>query len=66
MGTEITGGGGRGRLYLTLHCHHQNDSCIKIGSDVSHFNASVIAEEQRHNQTRVHEPQPLRKSSEAK
>ena len=33
---------------------------------MSHFNASVIAEEQRHNQTRVHEPQPLRKSSEAK
>ena len=23
--------GGRERLYLTPHCHHQNDSCIKIG-----------------------------------
>ena len=23
-GTEIPGGGGRERLYLTLHCHHQN------------------------------------------
>ena len=20
-------------MYLSLHCHHQNDSCIKIGSD---------------------------------
>ena len=38
------GGGGRGRLYiiyLSLHCHHQNDFCIKMGSDESHFNVSV-------------------------
>ena len=26
-GTEVPGGGGRGRLYPTLHCHHQNDFC---------------------------------------
>ena len=25
-------------IYLLLHCHHQNDSCIKMGSDESHFN----------------------------
>ena len=25
-----------------LHCHHQNDFCIKIGSDESHFNVSLI------------------------
>ena len=30
-----------GRLYLTLHCHHQNDSCIKMGSDKSPFNVSL-------------------------
>ena len=24
------------KLYLSLHCHHQNDSCIKMGSDESH------------------------------
>ena len=31
--------GGRGRLlYLSLHCHHQNDSCIKMGSDESQPN----------------------------
>ena len=27
--------------YLSLHCHHQNDSCIKMGSDESHFNVSL-------------------------
>jgi len=26
--------------YISLHCHHQNDSCIKMGSDESHFNVS--------------------------
>ena len=38
------GGGGRGRerlLYLSLHCHHQNDSCFKMGNDESHFNVSL-------------------------
>ena len=36
-------GGGRLRLlYLSLHCHHQNDSCIRMGSDESHFNVSLI------------------------
>ena len=28
--------------YLTLHCHHQNDSCIEMGSNESHFKASWI------------------------
>ena len=37
------GGGRRGRLlYLSLHCYHQDDSCIKMGSDESHFNVSLI------------------------
>ena len=40
---EVCGGLGGGRLlYLSLHCHHQNDSCITIGSDESHFNVSLI------------------------
>ena len=30
-------GGGREIIYLSLHCHHQNDFCIKVGSDESHF-----------------------------
>ena len=33
--------GEREIIYLSLHCHHQNDSCIKMGSDESHFNLSV-------------------------
>ena len=43
-GTEVGGGGGDKReiMYLSLHCHHQNDSCIKMGSDKSHFNVSLI------------------------
>ena len=38
-GTEIPGGGGRGRLslYLTLHCHHHDDFTMKTASDVSCF-----------------------------
>ena len=24
-----------------IHCHHQNYSCIKMGSDESHFNVSL-------------------------
>ena len=35
-------------IHLSLHCHHQNDSCIKMGSDESHFNVSVGSERQSH------------------
>ena len=29
-------------IYPSLHCrHHQNDFCIKLGSDESHFNVSA-------------------------
>ena len=31
-----------------LHCHHQNDSYIKLGSDESHFNVSVGSDGQSH------------------
>ena len=34
--------GKREIIYLSLHCHHQNDSCIKMGSSRSHFNVSLI------------------------
>ena len=37
-------GWGRGKreiIYLSLHCHHQNDFCIKVGcSDESHLDVS--------------------------
>ena len=29
-------------MYLSLHCHHMYDSCIKMGSNESHFNVSLI------------------------
>ena len=29
-------------IYVSLHCHYQNDSCIKIGSDEGHLNFSLI------------------------
>ena len=32
--------GAREIIYLSLHCHHQNDFCIKVGSHESHFNVS--------------------------
>ena len=34
--------GEEGIIYLSLHCHHQNDSCIKMVSDESHFNVSSV------------------------
>ena len=34
--------GEREIIYLSLHCHHQNDLCIKVRSDESHFNISLI------------------------
>ena len=34
------GGGEREIIYLSLHCHTRDDSCIKMGSDESHFNVS--------------------------
>ena len=42
-------GGKQEIIYLSLHCHHQNDSCIKMCSDESHFNVSLIV---RDNVTR--------------
>ena len=27
---------------VATHCHHQKDSCIKMGSDESHFDVSLI------------------------
>ena len=49
-GTAVGGGGGEGmavgereidHIYISLHRHHQNDSCIKMGRDASHFNVSL-------------------------
>ena len=45
---EGGGGGEREIIYLSLHCRQQNDSCIKMGSDESHFNVSVGSGGQSH------------------
>ena len=34
--------GKRKIIYLSPHCHHQSDSCIKMGSDERHVNVSFI------------------------
>ena len=38
--------GEREIVYLSPHCHHQNDFCIKMGSDESHFNVSLIVRDE--------------------
>ena len=47
------------RLYLTRHCHRrQSDTCLKIGSDESHFNVSLIVRDKvtrQHPQTTIFE-----------
>ena len=47
-GKGVWGWGEREIIYLSLHCHHQNDSCIKMGSDESHFNVSVVSDGHSH------------------
>ena len=41
MGEGYEGAGKRKIIYLSLHCHHQHNSCIKMGSDASHSNVSL-------------------------
>ena len=38
--------GKREIIYLSLHCHRQTDSCIKMGSDESHFNVSLTVRDE--------------------
>ena len=48
MGKGVWRWGEREIIYLSLHCLHQNDFCIKMGSDESHFNVSVGSDGQSH------------------
>ena len=41
--------GKRKIINQSLHCHHQNDSCIKMGSNKSHFNVSLIVRDKVSN-----------------
>ena len=41
--------GGEGDyIPIAIHCHHQNDFCIKVGGDESRFNVSVGSDGQSH------------------
>ena len=40
--------GEREIIYLSVHCHHHSDFCIKMGSDESHFNVLVGSDGQGH------------------
>ena len=42
------GGGGRGRLYTYRYTVTTRMTCIKMGSDESHFNVSVGSDGQSH------------------
>ena len=44
MGKEVW----REIIYLSLHCHHQNDSCIQMGSDTKHNVKQQILFKQLH------------------
>ena len=56
--------GKREIIYLSLHCHHQNDSCIRMGSGGSHFNVSLIVRDKATRQcqqtTAFEEKEPKR------
>ena len=54
------GGGKREIIHLSLHCHRQNDSCIKMGSDESYFNVLLIVRDKVTTET-VHRPQLLKR-----
>ena len=50
------GVGEREIIYLSLHCHHQNDSRIKISGDESHFNVSLIVRDSHKTMSTNHNP----------
>ena len=43
--------GKREIINQSLHCHHQNDSCIKMGSNKSRFNVALIVRDKVSNKT---------------
>ena len=55
--------GEREIIYLSLHHHHQNDPCIMMGSDESHFNVSVRSDGQSHRRVSINHNVLKRKES---
>ena len=35
-------------IHLSLHCHHMNDSYIKVGSDERHLSFSLVVRDKSH------------------
>ena len=51
-------------LYLKIHCHHQNPSCIKMGSDDSHFNVPLIVRDKVTRSQFLKRVEPMRNGTE--
>jgi len=43
-----------GNYILITNCHHQNDSCIKMDSDESHFNVSLVVRDKAQDSVHRH------------
>ena len=43
--------GEREIIHLLLHCHHQNDFSIKMGSDKNDFHVTLIVRDKVTNKT---------------
>ena len=46
---------------IAIHCHHQNDSCIKMGSDGNCFAVSLTVGKNIKSQHSGHTPQLLKR-----
>ena len=57
--------GKRDIIYLLLHYQHQNDACIKVGSDERHFNGSLIVRDNATNHLFEVKGEPKRYRTEA-
>ena len=57
--------GEREIIYQSLLCHHQNDFCIKTGSDENHCNVSVLVRDGHYKTTTFEENgEPKRNGTE--
>ena len=45
---------------IAIYCHHQNDSCIKMGSDESHFDVTLIVRHRHKTVSTNHNPSEVK------
>ena len=55
-GMEVGEKGAGDYIPVAIHCHHQNDSRIKISGDESHFNVSLIVRDSHKTMSTNHNP----------